>query len=63
MATEMMLTLADVARLLRVGRTKAGELCRPGGEIEAIRVGRQVRVPWSAFNDYLERQKTVSGRP
>lgn len=61
MATEMLLTLDEAQRILRVGRTTMWRLTRPGGGIETIRIGRSVRVPWTVLNDFIERHRTGSG--
>lgn len=60
-ATPMLLTLDEAQRILRIGRTKMWQLTRPGGEIETVRIGRSVRVPWTALSDFLERQRTGGG--
>jgi excisionase family DNA binding protein len=43
-----LLTVLEVARILRVSRNRAYELVRLG-VVPAIRLGRQVRVPRSAL--------------
>jgi excisionase family DNA binding protein len=47
-------TVAEVAKLLRISRGGAYELVR-SGQIYAKRIGRSVRVPRSSLRDFLER--------
>lgn len=46
------LTVGEVAALLRIGRSKAYELCRQPG-FPAVRVGRVIRIPREAFLAWL----------
>ena len=49
---EKVLTLQEVARLLRVSRKTAEKLVRTG-QIHAVRVGRVWRIPKEALEDFL----------
>lgn len=46
------LTVEDVTKLLRIGRSTAYELVR-SGRIRSVKVGRIYRIPKSAMEDYL----------
>lgn len=48
----LVLTVADVSKLLGVGKNTAYDLIRCG-VIKSVRVGRQIRVPKSAFLEFL----------
>ena len=48
-----LLTLAEVAQLLRVSRVTACKLCETG-ELKAIRVGRQYRVHAADLAAYVK---------
>lgn len=50
------LTVKELAKLLRVGINNAYRLVREG-TIKSVRVGRQYRIPRSAVQQYLETQK------
>lgn len=50
-----LLTVADLAQVLRIGRNSAYRLVR-SGEIPSIRIGRAYRVPKAALIDYIQRQ-------
>jgi len=46
------LTVAEVATIMRVSKMTVYRLVH-SGELEAIRVGRSIRVPEQAVNQYL----------
>lgn len=46
------LTVRELARMLGVSKNTAYDLVR-SGQLRSIRVGRQIRVPRSAMEDYL----------
>ncbi len=48
----MLLTVEDLGRETRLGRTKAYELV-VSGEVRSIRVGRAIRIPRSAVLDWI----------
>ena len=48
----LVLTVAEVAKLLGVGKNTAYDFIRSGA-IKSVRVGRQIRVPKSAFLEFL----------
>lgn len=53
MATDLMaFSVLDIAKKLGVSRNTAYALVRSGA-LRSIRVGRQIRVPRSALEDYL----------
>lgn len=53
----LLLRIPDAARLLGVGRSLTYRLIADG-ELEVIRVGTVMRVPMSAVEDFVERQRT-----
>lgn len=48
----LVLTVADVSRLLGVGQNKAYDLIRCGA-IRSVRAGRQIRIPKSSFLEFF----------
>lgn len=46
------LSVPEVAKLLKIGRNTAYELVR-SRQIRSVRIGRQIRVPRSALEEYL----------
>lgn len=46
------LSVRDVARILRIGRNQAYELVRSGA-IASVRIGRSIRVPKVALERFL----------
>lgn len=46
------MTISDVSKVLGIGKNTAYDLVR-GGVIKSVRVGRQIRVPKSAFLEFL----------
>jgi excisionase family DNA binding protein len=58
MTTEpKLLRVEDAARLLSLGRSKAYELVA-AGELPVVRIGRSVRVPAMALDQYVARLAT-----
>lgn len=55
------LTVAEVAQQLGIGRNLAYEAVRTG-EIPAIRVGHRILIPKTAFDEWLTKQPTPGGR-
>jgi len=53
-AVELVLTIEEAARCLRIGRTLMYALVT-SGEVESICIGRLRRVPVDALTAYLER--------
>lgn len=53
-------TVEDVARILRIGRSRAYELVKRG-EVPSIRVGHRIRVPDDALRAWL-RQASKDAR-
>lgn len=47
-------SVAELSAILRIGRNKAYTLVR-SGEIHSIRIGRTIRIPYSAIEQYLRR--------
>lgn len=47
------LTVPEAANALRIGRNTAYQLVRCG-KLQCIKVGRQLRIPKAAIQDYLE---------
>ena len=52
------ITVAELAKMLNVGRNTAYELVRCGA-VHNIKVGRQIRIPKQAVLDYLAKVKDV----
>ena len=55
----MLLTVADAARALAIGRTTMYELIRDGS-IPVIHIGRSTRVPVDAVREFARQQQTAS---
>ena len=53
-------TVSELARMLKIGRNTAYELVR-AGIIPCVRIGRQIRVPKQAVEDYLNQYSGVKG--
>lgn len=51
----LLLTVEEAARNLNIGRTLAWQLVRQG-ELPSIRLGRCVRIPWQALQDWIAQQ-------
>ena len=52
----ILLTIPEAARRLRIGRTLAYELIG-AGTLEVVHIGRAVRVPVDAVDDFVERRR------
>jgi excisionase family DNA binding protein len=52
-ALPILITVAEVATVLRIGRTAAWELIREH-KIPSVKIGRTRRVPVSAIQEYVE---------
>lgn len=50
-----LLTVKELAKVLRIGRSSAYELCRQN-EFPVIRVGKNIRIPKKALFDWIERE-------
>jgi excisionase family DNA binding protein len=50
----LLVSVADVARLLSIGRTAAWELVRKQ-KIKSVKIGRTRRAPVSAVQEYVQR--------
>jgi excisionase family DNA binding protein len=50
----ILVSVADAARMLSIGRTAAWELVRKQ-TIKSVKIGRMRRVPIAAIQDYIER--------
>ncbi|QSQ10462.1 Putative DNA-binding proteinA [Koleobacter methoxysyntrophicus] len=48
-------TVPEVAKILRIGRTKAYDLIKQG-KIASIRVGRSIRIPRQALENFIKRE-------
>lgn len=53
------LTVPELAELLKIGRTKAYALCKDG-KITSIRIGRTIRIPRQAVEKFLNNKEAVS---
>ena len=49
----LLLTVSDLASVLRIGRNAAYQLVKDGS-IQSIRVGRNIRIPRNALAQFLE---------
>lgn len=49
------LRVEDLMPILKIGRNTAYELVR-SGQIRSIRIGRQLRIPKDAVQEYLSRE-------
>jgi excisionase family DNA binding protein len=56
----VLLTVPQVAQALQVNRNKVWALVG-SGELPSVRIGRSVRVPVSALEEWVRTQTTVSG--
>jgi excisionase family DNA binding protein len=63
-ALPRVLKVAEVAQELRVGETTVRTLIARG-ELLAARIGEEIRIPRSCFQQYMEKhlRETVSGKP
>jgi excisionase family DNA binding protein len=50
----ILVSVADAAQMLSIGRTAAWELVRKR-KIKSVKIGRTRRVPIAAIQDYIER--------
>lgn len=50
----LILTVAEVAKILRIGKNTTYKLIRCG-KLRSLRIGRQLRVPRQAVLDFLEK--------
>lgn len=50
----VLLTVAEVAEALHIGRSKVFDLVI-GGEIESVKIGKLRRIPVNAVHDYAAR--------
>ena len=51
----LLLTVEEAAQRLGIGRTLAWQLVRQG-ELPVVRLGRCVRIPWQALQEWVARQ-------
>jgi len=58
--TDRLLTVAEAAAILRVGRTRAYEMAASGSLPGVIRVGTSIRVSARRLNEWIE-ARAVSG--
>ena len=50
-----LLTVNELAEILRIGRSSAYELCRQN-QFPVVRIGKVIRIPKQALNEWLDRQ-------
>jgi excisionase family DNA binding protein len=55
-----LLTVKELAEVLRIGRSSAYELCRQH-EFPVLRIGRSIRIPRKALFDWMERESNHAG--
>ena len=58
----LLLKPTEAAEVLGIGRTKIYSLLS-SGELPAVRVGRSIRVPAAALQEWLDRQMVPTARP
>ena len=58
-AARLLLTVPETAQVLGLGRTKIYELINDG-ELEAIHVGRAVRIPTEAISEFVQRKRAAA---
>jgi excisionase family DNA binding protein len=51
----LLLTVPEVAERLGLGLTKTWQLVREGGDLNVVRIGKSVRVPYAELVAYIER--------
>ncbi|MPL96599.1 hypothetical protein SDC9_42781 [bioreactor metagenome] len=52
------LRVEDLTAILDIGRNTAYELIR-SGQIRSVRVGRQIRIPKEAVQEFFQRQRDL----
>jgi excisionase family DNA binding protein len=52
------LRVEDLTAILDIGRNTAYELVR-SGQIRSVRVGRQIRIPKEAVQEFFQRQRDL----
>ena len=55
----LLLTVRDLASLLRIGRNAAYQLVKDG-DIQSIRIGRSIRIPRNALIQFVENTQQSS---
>lgn len=55
----LLLTVRDLASLLRIGRNAAYQLVKDG-DIQSIRIGRNIRIPRNALIQFVENTQQSS---
>lgn len=55
---KMVYTVSDIAEILSIGMNKAYDLIHKGG-IPYIRLGRKIRIPKKAFDNWLNSSYTT----
>ena len=55
----LLLTIHDLASLLRIGRNAAYQLVKDG-DIQSIRIGRSIRIPRNALVQFVENTQQSS---
>ena len=58
---QLLLTVEEAAQRLNTGRTLAWQLVRRG-DLPVVRLGRCVRVPWQALQEWVARQEKEGSR-
>ncbi len=51
----LLLTPAEVAQALGIGRSKAYEMCA-SNQLKVVRIGKSIRVPVEALHQWMEEQ-------
>ncbi|MGH7666970.1 MAG: helix-turn-helix domain-containing protein [Candidatus Dormibacteria bacterium] len=59
---QLLLTPEEAARVLRIGRTRAGEIIRHG-DITSVLIGRRRLVPVEAIERYIAENSVGRGAP
>jgi len=53
---KLLYTVSEVQELTSLGRTKIYQLLQTPGGLESCRVGRAIRIPAKALEDWVEKQ-------
>jgi excisionase family DNA binding protein len=54
---EQYYSVEDVARMLQISVSKIRQLVK-SGELESVRIGKQIRITETALNSYISKQRS-----
>jgi len=55
----LVMSVRELAEILHIGRNSAYMLVN-SGDIRVVRIGKTIRVPRKALNEYLDRAKAIA---